>query len=200
MPTAKYKKYLVLDIIKKKSTITLREISNTTSISLSMVHQYLTDYEHKGYLIKEYTTKKQVKYLLTDKGFQYLRMLNIGYLSETQNLYNKAKEEIIEFIDRIITSGYKDILLYGAGEVAEIILATINNDSRIPLSIIAVIDDDPLKQGKVLYNSLVTNLEYIKKVPHDCLIVASYTNYKTMMDKLIKINYPKSKIEYFFNK
>ena len=198
IPTAKYKKYLVLDIINKNSDLTQREIANLASISLSMVNQYLTDYESDGYIVKEYITTKQVKYLLTNKGLEYMRVLNIGYLSETQNLYNKAKEEIMKFINRIIQNGHKSVILYGAGEVAEIILASINNDNRIPLSVVAVVDDDPNKQGESLYNSTVTNLNYINEVKHDCVIIGSYTNYQVMMNNLLKINYLKNKIEYFF--
>ncbi len=198
IPTAKYKKYLVLDIISKNRDLTQREIANLASISLSMVNQYLTDYETDGYIVKEYITKKSVKYLLTDKGLEYMRVLNIGYLSETQNLYNKAKEEIMKFINRITENGHKDVILYGAGEVAEIILATINNDNSIPLSVIAVVDDDQSKQGTLIYTTEITNIEYVNKAKHDCVIIGSYTNYQVMMDKLIKMNYPKTKIEYFF--
>lgn len=198
IPTAKYKKYIVLDIINKNSDLTQREIASLASISLSMVNQYLTDYETDGYIVKEYITKKSVKYLLTDKGLEYMKVLNIGYLSETQTLYNKAKEEIMKFINRIIENGYNDVILYGAGEVAEIILATINNDNSIPLSVIAVVDDDTNKQRTLLYNTEVTNINYINDVEHDCVIIGSYTNYEIMMNKLIAINYPKNKIEYFF--
>src|SRR5690625_3201712 len=116
IPTAKHKKYLVLDIISKNSDLTQREIASLAAISLSMVNQYLTDYESDGYIVKEYITKKSVKYLLTDKGLEYMKVLNIGYLSETQKLYNKAKEDIYSFLNRMINKGYKDIIFYGAGE------------------------------------------------------------------------------------
>jgi|LSQX01.2.fsa_nt_gb predicted transcriptional regulator len=198
IPTAKYKKYLVLDIINKNSDLTQREIASLASISLSMVNQYLTDYETDGYIVKEYITKKSVKYLLTDKGLEYMKVLNIGYLSETQNLYNKAKEEIMKFINRIIKNGHKDIILYGAGEVAEIILATINSDNSIPLSVIAVVDDDKNKQGMLFHNSSIKSIDYINEVKHDCVIIGSYTNYEIMMDKLLDLGYSKDKIEYFF--
>ena len=103
----------------------------------------------------------------------------------------------MKFINRIIENGHKDVILYGAGEVAEIILATINNDNSIPLSVIAVVDDDTNKQGTLLYNTKVRNISYINEVRHDCVIIGSYTNYEIMMNKLATINYSKSKIEYF---
>ncbi len=135
---------------------------------------------------------------MTDKGLEYMKVLNIGYLSETQNLYNKAKEEIMRFINRIIKNGHKDVILYGAGEVSEIILNTINSNNEIPLSIVAVIDDDKIKQGTSLYNNIIENIDYIDNVKHDCVIIGSYTYYDFMMEKLLNKKYPKEKIEYFF--
>ncbi len=198
IPTAKHKKYLVLDIISKNSDLTQREIASLAAISLSMVNQYLTDYESDGYIVKEYITKKSVKYLLTDKGLEYMKVLNIGYLSETQKLYNKAKEDIYSFLNRMINKGYKDIILYGAGEVAEIILQTINSDKIIPLKVISLIDDDIEKQGTVLVNIEINSIDYINKVKHDCVMISSYSNHDEIMNKLLEYGYPYNKIEYFF--
>lgn len=198
IPTAKYKKYLVLDIINKNSDLTQREIASQASISLSMVNQYLTDYETDGYIVKEYITKKSVKYLLTNKGLEYMRFLNIGYLSETQDLYNNAKEDIYSFLNRMIEKGYQNIILYGAGQVAEIMLQTINSDKNIPLNVVSLIDDDINKQGTTLINTPINSIEYIDKLNHDCVMISSYGNHDAIMKKLINYGYEIDKIEYFF--
>ncbi len=200
IPTAKYKKYLVLDIISKNSDLTQREIASIAAISLSMVNQYLTDYEEEGYIVKKYITKKSVKYLLTDKGLEYMRFLNIGYLSETQDLYNKAKEDIYSFLNKMIEKGYRNIILYGAGQVAEIILQTINSDKNIPLNVVSLIDDDLNKQGTTLINTPINSIEHIDKLKHDCVMISSYGNHDAIMNKLIKYGYDIDKIEYFFKK
>lgn len=198
IPTAKYKKYLVLDIISKNSDLTQREIASLAAISLSMVNQYLTDYEDEGYIVKEYFTKKSVKYLLTDKGLEYMRFLNIGYLSETQDLYNKAKEDIYSFLNKMIEKGYQNIILYGAGQVAEIMLQTINGDKNIPLNVVSLIDDDLNKQGTTLINTPINSIEHINKLTHDCVMISSYGNHDAIMSKLINYGYDIEKIEYFF--
>ena len=78
------------------------------------------------------------------------KVLNISYLNASLNIYKSAKENIVEFLTQIINKGYKNILLYGAGEVAEILLQTILIDSQIPINVLAVIDDDKSKQEKNL--------------------------------------------------
>ena len=198
MPTSKYKKYLLLEVISKNDNLTQRDIAALVGISLSMVHQYLNDYEEDGYINKEYISKRVVKYSLTNKGIEYMRVLNIGYLSEAQSLYNKAKEDIYIFLNRMIDKGYKDIILYGAGEVAEIILQTINSDKTIPLNVISLIDDDINKQGTYLINTNINSIDYINEVNHDCVMISSYTNHDVIMKKLLDKNYDLERIEYFF--
>lgn len=70
-----------------------------------------------------------------------MRVLNIGYLNQSQKLYNKAKQQIDNFLKAINKQGFNKFILYGAGEVAEIILRTIN-DSKLDISVDGLIDDD----------------------------------------------------------
>ena len=55
-------------------------------------------------------------------------------------------------LNQIIDKGFKSILLYGAGEVAEIMLQAISDDEQIPLKVLAVIDDDPSKTNQMIVN------------------------------------------------
>lgn len=197
-PAPLYKEYIILDLIYNNKVITQRDISVNANISLAMVNKYLDDYELAGYLKRSYLSKKMVEYIITAKGIERMRVLNIGYLSHAQKMYKKAKEQIKTFILKMIEKGYKDIVLYGAGEVAEIILQTINDDNKIPINIISLVDDDINKQGKMIVNTKIESNETILKTKHDCVMISSYTNYQVIYNKLIDMNYNKNKIEYFF--
>lgn len=198
-PTPLYKEYLVLDLIDKDKNITQREISKMVGISLSMVNQYLDEYENKGYIIREYKSTKVVKYLITEKGKERKRVLNIGYLSATQRLYKSAKEETTTFINQIIEKGFKNIIFYGAGEVAEIFLQTINDNNSIPINVVGVVDDDLSKVGKKIVNTTIKDNSIVNNIKHDGVLIASYTNHDQIYKKLISLEYPKNKILYFFN-
>ena len=113
--TPLYKEYLILETINNNKNITQREITKLVNISLSMVHQYLTEYESNGYLMKEYISSKNIEYFLTIKGIERMRVLNIGYLNASQSVYKKAKVEIKKFLTTIVDSGYNDLIFYGAG-------------------------------------------------------------------------------------
>ncbi len=197
-PTPIYKEYIVLETIEKKPDITQRELSRILSVAVSMINGYLDTYETKGYLKKEYKSSKVVQYHITKAGIERKKVLNIGYLRDTQRIYKSAKEDVLEFLNNISNQGFKSILLYGAGEVAEILLQTINDDANIPLNVVSVIDDDLSKVGKTLVNKTIIAKEDIKSINHDGILISSYTNHKSIYRKLMDVDYDKSKIVYFF--
>jgi len=198
-PTIQYRKFLILDSIDKNKDITQRELSKEVGVAVSMINSYLNDYEKEGLIKKSYQSTKTVYYFLTKKGVEKKKVLNIGYLNSSLGVYNKAKENIIDFLDQIIKKGYKDVILYGAGEVAEILLQTIALNHDFPLNIICVIDDDEDKQGKKIVSTEIVSLDMINNIVHDGILISSYTNNKKIIDKLKAMNYDSKKIIQFFD-
>lgn len=196
-PTALYKEFIILDSIEYNPHITQRDLAKLSKGSVSMVNQYLDTYEQKGYINKNYMSKKDLIYSITDKGRERKRFLNIGYLNEIHKRYKEAKKETITFIDMIITKGYKDIIFYGAGEVSEILLQTITEDNSIPINIVGVIDDDTNKQGRQIVNTIISNSDIIKTTKHDAIMIVSHSHYNTILTKLMEMDYPKESILHF---
>ena len=198
-PTVLYKEYMILDMIEKNTNITQREMSKTIGIAVSMVNDYLDEYEKKGFIKRKYLSTKNVEYIITKKGIERRKVLNIWYLKSTHFVYQSAKDDIFNFLNQIIRRGFKKLLLYGAGEVAEIILQVMNDDNSIPLDIVAVVDDDPEKQQKTFVNLPIISINEINKYPHDSILISSYTHHEVIYNKLISINYPKENIIQFFD-
>ncbi|MEC9485496.1 MAG: winged helix-turn-helix domain-containing protein [Candidatus Izemoplasma sp.] len=198
-PTTQYRKFLILDSIDKNKDITQRKLSKEVGVAVSMINSYLNDYEKEGLIKKSYQSTKTVYYFLTKKGIEKKKVLNIGYLNSSLGVYNKAKKNIIDFLDQIVIKGYRDIILYGAGEVAEILLQTIALNHDFPLNIICVIDDDEDKQGKKIVSNEIVSLDMINNIVHDGILISSYTNNKKIIDKLKAMNYDSKKIIQFFD-
>jgi len=198
-PTPLYKEFMILDLIEKNKDITQRHISDELGIAVSMVNKYLDEYEEKKLIKRKKYSTKTVEYFVTKKGIERKRYLNIGYLHSTQKLYDSAKENIVSFLDQMIDKGFKNILLYGAGEVAEILLQTIKTDNSIPINVLAVIDDDKDKQGQYLLTAKVISLDEINQIEHDGILISSYTNNEIILNKLLKNTYSGNKIIQFFD-
>ena len=151
-PTLLYKEFMILDMIEKNPNITQRNMSDDLGISVSLINDHLSTFEDNGYIKRIKHSSKMVDYQITTKGIERKKVLNIGYLSSAQSLYNSAKENIEKFLRQIEEKGFKNILLYGAGEVCEILLSTLLSDTSIKIKCLAVIDDDLNKIGKEIYH------------------------------------------------
>ncbi|MDD5293691.1 MAG: winged helix-turn-helix transcriptional regulator [Candidatus Izemoplasmatales bacterium] len=197
-PTPLYKEYLILDLIEKRPNITQRILSDSLGVSVSMINYDLDEYEDKGFIRRKYYSSKNVEYILSKKGIEQRKLLNIRYLISSHMVYESAKDNIITFMKQIANRGFKKILLYGAGEVAEIMLHAMNNDISVPLDVLAVIDDDDEKQGRLIVNHPIIPISLINQYDHDGILIASYTHHQMIRGQLLKHDYPYKKIIEFF--
>ena len=196
-PSPQYKELMILTMIASSDEISQRMIASKLNISLAMVNSYLVEAEMAKY-IKVDNKNKKVKYLITKKGEERIKVLNISLLKSSLDVYNSAKVECEKFLSVIEAKGFKNILFYGAGEVAEIMLYVINNGSS-NINVKAVIDDDTLKQGTKFVNLPIISLEKVKDYENiDGILVSSYTNIEAINKKLADFGYNKSKVLNFF--
>lgn len=198
-PTVLYKEYMILDMIEKNPNITQREMAKVIGIAVSMINDHLDQYEKDKLIKRKKHSTKNVEYFVTKRGTERRKLLNIWYLKSSHEIYLSAKNNISVFLNQIIDKGFKKILLYGAGEVAEIILGVMNDDNNIPLEVLAVIDDNKNRQGEKLVNLPIITLDEIDKYDHDGIMISSYTHHETINNHLASIKYPQNKIIHFFD-
>lgn len=198
-PTLLYKEFLILDLIEKNKHITQRVLSENVGVAVSMINSYLDDFEEKGLIKRNRKTTKTVEYIVTKKGVQRRKLLNIRYLKSSQDVYASAKDNIAEYLNEIVQKGFSKILLYGAGEVAEIILDVLKRDSSIKLKTIAVIDDNIQKQGMNILDTEIISIEDISNYAFDGIFISSYTHHQNIYKKLISRGYKEKNILHFFD-
>jgi DNA-binding MarR family transcriptional regulator len=198
LPTQKYKELMILNYIEQNPDTTQKELGKAIGAAASMINTYIDEYESSGYVKREYITSKTVKYHITPKGLKRRNFLNISYLEQLMDLHKLAREGVELFLKTVSERGFKKILLYGAGEVAEIILGVIKFNSEVDINIVFVVDDDLEKRGKeILGYPIITSAE-INKHEHDGIFISSYTFEDIIKQQLIKKGYDKSKIITFF--
>ncbi|MDD3106208.1 MAG: winged helix-turn-helix transcriptional regulator [Bacilli bacterium] len=198
-PTVLYKEYMILDMIEKNPNITQREMSKAIGIAVSMINDHINEYENKGLVKRKKHSTKTVEYFVTKKGSERKKVLNIGYLNSAQHLYNSAKENIEQFLFQIQNKGFKNVLLYGAGEVCEILLSTLKSNPKIGVSCPAIIDDDLSKKGTNVIGVKIINRSEIKDYVHDGILISSFTNKNSIKGKLMELEYNENKILNFFD-
>ena len=198
-PTPLYKELMILNLLTKNPDVPQRTIARELGISLAMVNSYLVEYESRGLLSVTKDSTRLGEYQLTRLGHERRKILNMEFLEASLDVYNEAKDECINFLNKVINEGYHSLLFYGAGEVCELILYVINNlNDELKLDILAIIDDDEEKIGKMITGIPIIKKEDIGKYNYDGILVSSYTNNNIIKVKLKKLNIPSDKIIEFF--
>lgn len=196
-PTPLYREYMILDLVEKDSKITQRDISQVIGTTVSMVNTILDDLEQRKLIKRTKYSSKNVEYNILKKGIERRKLLNIWYIKASHHVYQSAKDNIIVFMRHLKEMGYHKLLLYGAGEMAQIILNVFLEERSSILS--AIIDDDPLKQDRLLMDIPVISLNQINNYLYDGILISSYTHKDKMNKSLLSQGINKEKIIHFFD-
>ena len=198
-PTSELKELLLLQHIEKNPDTTQKEIAKVISGAPSMVNVYIDNLEEKNYMIRDYKSAKIVYYNITLEGIKRKNYLLINYMRELLDLYRLAKENVEKFLLEIEERGYSNLLIYGAGEVAETILGVIRDRNKDTLKVLAVIDDNDEIQGKELLGYKIISRADINHYEHDAVIITSYAYEDEIRGRLKELNYSENKIIRFFS-
>ena len=198
LPTLKYKELMILEYMEANPDTTQKELGKAIGAATSMINAYIDEYEMNGYVKREYISTKKVRYHVTPKGLKRKNYLSISYIQELMDLHKVAKANVEDFLMRVAEKGFSSILLYGAGEVAEIILNVIRATDELDLQVKAVVDDDLEKRGTEILGYPVISKVDMKKYEHDGILVSSYTFETIIRNHLLQLGYQKDKIIQFF--
>lgn len=197
-PTSEYKELLLLEHIEKSPNTSQHETARKIGSAASTVNVYVNKLEENGYLIRDYQSLKIVYYNITPEGIKRKNYLSITYFHELLKLYRLAEENMESFLLRLENKGYRNVLVYGAGEVAQTILGIIKGRKSKPLRVLALVDDDKERQGNELLGYEIISREEINQYDHDGIVITSYTFEDDITNRLTEIGYPDDKIERFF--
>lgn len=197
-PTKTLKEMLLLQHIEENPNTTQKGIARAVGGAPSTVNEYMEDLEERNLLIRDYKSAKVVHYNITPKGIKRKRYLSITYFHELLELYRLAEENIEKFLVGLEDKGYENILIYGAGEVAQTILGILKYRTDKSLKVVALIDDDKDRQDTEMLGYKIISREEIKDYKHDGVVITSYTFEDEIRKKLEEIDYPGDKIERFF--
>ncbi len=195
--TANHKEMLLLEFIEQNKNISQPDIARYIGSSASMVNSYIDNLEKKGYLIRDYKSLKVVEYKITPVGIKRKKFLQITYMKELMKLYMEGQKSVGHFLESILEKGLKDVIFYGAGEIAEILIGIIRL-SDIDINVKCIIDDDKKKQNKKINGIDIIPLSSVQRYNHDGIIITSYAFEDEIIKKLDMINYSEEKIVRYF--
>ncbi len=127
----------MLDAVHENGDVTQRTLSRELGIALGLTNAYLKRCMRKGLIKVRTVPANRYFYYLTPKGFAEKSRLTAEYLSHSFHFYGRARDQMDGCFADCAERGWSSIVLYGAGELAEIALLCAMRHS---IRLVAVID------------------------------------------------------------
>lgn len=178
-----YKEFLILNGISNNINITQRELAENCNMSVALVNKYISDLFKKEVIEIVSISSKQKKYTITSYGVKYKLYLNVQLLHLSQKMYDSSKKYVLDVIKKFNDDKIEVIALYGAGEVADIILPVLLNDA-MGITVKCIFDDDIEKNGTSIHEIPVIRFDRKHLNELDAILISSFTYSNKIYDQL----------------
>jgi len=115
------KELKVIDEISKENSLTQRDLSRRTSLSLGAVNLIIKRLVRQGLVKTRNLNPKKVEYLITPKGISEKARKTYNYVLKTISLVSVVKEEIAKIVLNEYNRGQKKFVILGGGSLADVI-------------------------------------------------------------------------------
>ncbi|MDI6729511.1 MAG: winged helix-turn-helix transcriptional regulator [Thermodesulfovibrionales bacterium] len=173
----------LLDELTKEPLITQRALSAHLGIALGLVNAYVKRLYKKGYIKIKNLPKNRIKYIITPKGFTEKARLTYSYMHRSVNYFKEVRCKIENTYTTMMSSGVKNILLWGDGEIAELCYISTRG---LPLKIVGVVSDKRIENGFFGYHIYLPH--DVRDISYDAILVASIENKAVSSLQQLEIN------------
>jgi len=158
----------LLGELTKEPLITQRILAARLGIALGLANVYVKRLYKKGYIKVKNLPKNRIKYIITPKGLTEKARLTYSYMHRSVDYFKEVRSKIENTYTTIMSSGVKNILLWGDGEIAELCYISTRG---LPLKIVGVVGDEKIENG--FFGHHVYCPHDIKDISYDAILVAS---------------------------
>jgi len=171
----------LLDNVSGQSVPNQRALARQIGISVGLVNALVHRAVRKGLIkIKEAPTRRYA-YYLTPKGFTEKSRLVAEYLDYSLTFFRTARQEYADVFARCAAAGNKRVILYGAGELAEIAMLAAEGAGVELLSVF----DPTTNQPRVAGLPVVRDFEGVR--PDDVVVITEGRKPQEAYDGLIAV-------------
>jgi DNA-binding MarR family transcriptional regulator len=129
----------LLNMVHGNSGMSQRSMAGDLGIALGLANSYLKRCVKKGLIKVSQAPANRYAYYLTPNGFAEKSRLTAEFLSESFNLFRRARFESAELFGRCKNQNWVRIALYGTGDLAEIMVLSAKD---YPIEVAYIIDSD----------------------------------------------------------
>jgi len=177
----------ILKYVQKDDSMTQRSAAKELGIALGLVNFYLKKCIKKGWIKVVHAPANRYLYYLTPGGFTEKGNLTKEYLSQSFNFFRQARTQCADALQQCAQNGWKRVVLYGAGDLADIMRLY---EREFSVKIIAVVDPTGIATSAAGYQ-IVSSLDDVRRV--DVVILTDLSMPQENFDRLLK-TMPEEKI------
>jgi DNA-binding MarR family transcriptional regulator len=129
----------LLNKVHEDSNASQRSMAGDLGIALGLANAYLKRCVKKGLIKVSQAPANRYAYYLTPKGFTEKSRLTAEFLSQSFNLFRRARTESAELFGHCQSRGWNRVALYGLGDLTEIVTLSARD---FPVELVAVVGGD----------------------------------------------------------
>lgn len=161
----------ILNTLRHGSEISQRDLARQLGLSGAVVNQHLRDLQERGLIRFEAKNGKSYRYVPTAEGETLCADMAREFSSEAVRIYGALKRQVGERLWGLVRDNIERIALFGASETGEVALSVL---AGIPVKVLAVLDNDPNKQGTFFHGHVVSPPHVLEMVNAQAVLITSF--------------------------
>jgi len=168
----------LLSSVEDDQHLSQRKLALRLGVAVGLANRYLKRCAHKGLIKMTKAPARRYAYYLTPKGFSEKSRLTAEYLSHSFEFFRTAQSECQRTLRAAEARGWRRVVLFGAGELAEIATLAAR---EIDVELIAILAPGRNEQ-EIAGLPVVTSLEDIPAA--DAVLITDIQNPQAAFDAL----------------
>ena len=129
----------LLNVVHDNAATSQRSMAYDLGIALGLANAYLKRCVKKGLIKVSQAPANRYAYYLTPKGFTEKSRLTAEFLSQSFNLFRRARTESAELFGHCQSQEWNRVALYGLGDLTEIVTLSARD---FQIELVAVVGED----------------------------------------------------------
>lgn len=179
----------ILTEVSREHPVTQREMAKSLGIALGLANTYLKRLVRKGHIMVRTMPGNRIIYNLTPKGISEKASLTYEYMKFSFEYYKNIRVKFKEAFQEMEGKKLRNVIFYGAGEVAEIAYISLNG---INLGLLYLVDD--YKHGAKFFDKHIYPKEKLIQDDFDRVIITAFTSRETINQNIEELNISREKI------
>jgi len=176
-PTKQTRVLLILNEIQRNPKVSQAKLAHRAQISVAMANNYVKELQEQGLILAQGDNNRRTQYFLTEEGGKLHQHLSLSSSAEVIQLYGATKRLFNARFRHLHRDGVRRVALFGAAETGEVALAASRGT---PVEVVAVVDNDPVKQGAQFANLTIASPATLDTLQIDAVIIASFAHQTEM--------------------